>query len=75
MQEFVVIPVWDKEAKVWYTEGNIIGLNLETKTLEELIELVREFAPEMIEANHRDEHGEAASATAVRLSMEIGLAS
>jgi len=45
MSEFYLIPVWDKEVKRWYTDGNIIGLNIETSILEELIELVKEFAP------------------------------
>ena len=75
MDDFVVIPVWDDEAKVWYTDGNIIGLNLEAETLEELIGLVREYAGEMIEANHSTATGTQIPAHAVKLSMEIGLVS
>ena len=73
MSDFYVVPVWDEEAKRWYTDGNIIGLNIETKTLEELIDLVREFAPDLIEANH-PEVEEAERTSAGKMSMEIRIA-
>ncbi|MEM6727286.1 MAG: DUF1902 domain-containing protein [Pseudomonadota bacterium] len=74
MAEFQVIPVWDEEAKRWYTEGNIIGLNIETDTLEELIDLVKEFAPELIECNHPEVTAEQRP-HAIRMSMDIRIAS
>lgn len=51
-RSFYIRPVWDDEAKVFYSDTDISGLNIETDTLEEFYELVAEYAPDMIEANH-----------------------
>ncbi len=50
--EFYVKAVWDEEANVFYTDSNIKGLHIETKTIEEFADLVKEFAPELIFNNH-----------------------
>ena len=47
-----VRPVWDDEAKTYYTDSDIVGLNIETPSLDEFEELVFRFGPEMIMANH-----------------------
>ena len=50
--KFYVNAVWDEEANVFYTDSNIKGLHIETKTIEEFADLVKEFAPELIFNNH-----------------------
>ena len=49
---FFVKAVWDDEAKIYYSESDIIGLHLESKTLEKFEELVMELARELIIENH-----------------------
>lgn len=44
--------IWDDEAQVWYSRTtDIPGLHLEGETFDELVELVRMAAPEMLELN------------------------
>jgi hypothetical protein len=50
---FYVRPVWDDEAKTYYTDSDILGLAIETPSLDEFEELVAELGPMMIMANHR----------------------
>ncbi|MGR3436391.1 MAG: hypothetical protein ACU0CO_16125 [Shimia sp.] len=52
MADFYVIPTYDDQIKRWYTVSNVIGLNLETDTPDALLDLVKHFAPELIESNH-----------------------
>ena len=49
---FTVRPVWDEEAGVWITDGDVRGLHVEADTVEELERLVMAFAPGLIVANH-----------------------
>lgn len=42
---------WDPEAEVWYSETDIPGLAVEAPNLVEFEELVRHFAPELLEYN------------------------
>ena len=45
--------IWDDEAKVWIaTSDDIIGLILESETVENLMNRVKLAAPELIELNH-----------------------
>lgn len=53
---FFVKAIWDEEAQVYYSETDIFGLNIETKTLNEFEEVMNEFALEMIMDNHLDTH-------------------
>ena len=49
---FYVKALWDEEVKVWYSETDIEGLFIETKTLVEFEEIMPELARDMIFANH-----------------------
>lgn len=43
---------WDEEAKVFYSESDIIGLHIETKTIEEFEAVMEDVAIDLILANH-----------------------
>lgn len=49
---FYVSAHWDDEAKVFYSESDIIGLHIETDSIEEFEKLVFSMAPEICIANH-----------------------
>jgi hypothetical protein len=49
---FYVRSIWDAEAKVFYCDSDIIGLHIEAKTLDEFEELMHQFVPDLIVANH-----------------------
>ena len=49
---FYVKAIWDEEAKVWYSESDILGLHIETKTIPEFEDVMNEFAAELIVGNH-----------------------
>ncbi len=48
---FTVTAVWDPDAGVFTTESDIPGFVVEAATFEELVDLVRSLAPEVIAAN------------------------
>ena len=49
---FFVKAVWDEEAKVFYSDSDIVGLHIETETIEEFREILVDIGPEPILANH-----------------------
>jgi hypothetical protein len=49
---FYVKALWDDEVNVWYSDSDIFGLHIETKTLDEFEDVMNEFAAELIVANH-----------------------
>lgn len=49
---FFVKAVWDEEAKVFYSDSDIVGLHIEADTLEEFRKVLVDIAPELILANH-----------------------
>jgi len=49
---FRISAVWDEEAKVFYSESDIIGLHIEAATLDEFIAVMNECAPGLIIDNH-----------------------
>jgi hypothetical protein len=51
-RHFEVRAVWDAEARVYYSDSDIIGLHIEADTLEEFERLVNAEAAELIVANH-----------------------
>lgn len=51
---FRVAARWDDEAGVFVSDSDIIGLHIEADTIEQFEELMMEFAPELIVANHID---------------------
>jgi hypothetical protein len=55
-RSFFVRAIWDDEAKVYYSETDIFGLNIETKTLDEFEEVMNALALEMIMDNHLATH-------------------
>ena len=52
---FYIRPVWDDEAKVYVSASNIIGLNIEAETVDEIYEIAKEYAVDLIIANHLSE--------------------
>ena len=50
-QSFYVKAIWDAEASVWFSESDILGLVLQTDTLEEFEDLIRHFAPDLLASN------------------------
>lgn len=51
---YTVNLLWDSEADVWVaTSDDIIGLVLESGSLDVLIERVRRIAPELLELNNQ----------------------
>ena len=50
--KFFVSALWDDEAKVFYSESNIVGLHVEAATLEEFEDIVATLAPEICYLNH-----------------------
>jgi len=66
---FYVKAKWDEEAKVYFSETNVPGLNIEAVTLKEFLELAEDLAPQLLKANRPD------SETAVTLSgLELAIA-
>lgn len=51
-KHYFVRAVWDDDAKTYYTESDILGLHIETPSLDEFERLVFELGPEMIMSNH-----------------------
>lgn len=49
---FFVKAVWDAEARAYVCESDIIGLHIETASLDEFEDILKEVAPELIVANH-----------------------
>ena len=49
---FYVRALWDDEAKRFYSESDIHGLNIETDTLEEFEDVLKDVAIELVFANH-----------------------
>jgi len=49
---FRISACWDEEAKVFYSESDIIGLHIETKTIEEFEAVMEDVAIGLILANH-----------------------
>ena len=49
---FTVQACWDEDAEIWYAKSDIIGLHIETQSLEEFEELLTKLAPDLIIANH-----------------------
>jgi hypothetical protein len=48
---YFVEAIWDPEAEIYYAETDIPGLAIEAPNLVEFEELVRHFAPELLEHN------------------------
>lgn len=49
---FTIKAVWDDEARVFYSESDIIGLHIEAETIEEFEEIMSDTAVELVIANH-----------------------
>ena len=44
--------IWDEDAQVWYTQtDDVPGLALSAATYDELVEIVRNVTPELLEEN------------------------
>ena len=55
-RHFTVKALWDKEAGVFYSESDIIGLHIEAKTLAEFESAMEKYAVDLIVANHIEPH-------------------
>jgi hypothetical protein len=49
---FYVRACWDPEAKVYYSDSDIIGLHIEASTIEEFEEVMSDVAADLVFANH-----------------------
>lgn len=49
---FSVTAHWDEEAKVFYSDSDIIGLHIEAATVEEFEAVMMDVAPGLVIANH-----------------------
>ncbi|MBQ6733872.1 MAG: DUF1902 domain-containing protein [Lachnospiraceae bacterium] len=50
--EYVIRFQWDEEAGVWIAINDYIPLTLESESLDDLMQRVRDAIPELIEMNH-----------------------
>jgi hypothetical protein len=57
LKTFHVTAHWDADAEVFYSETDVPGLVVETATLDEFIDLVNHFTPELLAANMPDFKG------------------
>jgi hypothetical protein len=53
---FYVKAIWDEDVSAWYCESDILGLHIETKTLNEFEEVMNDVALELIMDNHLRQH-------------------
>jgi hypothetical protein len=51
-RSFYVRALWDDEAKRYYSESDIVGLHIETDTIDEFEEVMKDVAAELVFANH-----------------------
>lgn len=51
-RSFYVRALWDDDVKRWYSESDIQGLHIETDTLDEFEEVMKDVAVDLIFANH-----------------------
>jgi adenylate kinase len=51
-RNFTVVAKWDEDAKVFYSESDIIGLHIEADTIEGFEAIMYQEAPDLIVANH-----------------------
>lgn len=49
---FSVAAHWDEDAKVFYSDSDIIGLHIEAKSIDEFEQIMMELAPGLVIANH-----------------------
>lgn len=49
---FSVTAHWDDEAKVFYSNSDIIGLHIEANTIEDFEAVMMDVAPGLVVANH-----------------------
>ena len=49
--DYFVHALWDVDASVWCSESNVPGLVIETDTLAEFEQCVKDFAPELLRDN------------------------
>ncbi|RYE11225.1 MAG: DUF1902 domain-containing protein [Hyphomicrobiales bacterium] len=52
---FYVRALWDEEAKRFYSQSDILGLHIETDTVDEFEEVLKDVAAELVLANHYTE--------------------
>ncbi|MEI7604278.1 MAG: DUF1902 domain-containing protein [bacterium] len=62
MQEYRITAVWDEEASVWTASSDdVIGLCLESESLDDLIKEAKVIIPELLSLNGQFLHEETAT--------------
>ena len=51
MAHYTVTAVWDPEAGLYWSQSDIVGLNVEAETLSAFVDLVETLAPELMRDN------------------------
>lgn len=51
-RNFTIKAVWDEDAKVFFSQSDIVGLHIEAATIEEFERVMHENALDMVIANH-----------------------
>jgi hypothetical protein len=51
-KSFYVRALWDDEVKRFYSESDIRGLHIETDTIDEFEEVMKDVAAELVLSNH-----------------------
>ena len=72
-REFLIHAVWDEDARVFYAESDVPGLNVEAATLQAFVEVLKDVLPDLIGTN-ADQHLDEGGRTRVRLETELVLA-
>ena len=49
-RSFTVRALWDDQARIYYSESDIIGLHIEASTLDEFERAIWKMGPELIKA-------------------------
>ncbi len=70
-KQYLVEAVWDHDAGVFHAKSNVPGLNVEAATMAEFIDVVKDLAGDLIEANEPGLHSQASS---LRLEATLNLA-
>ena len=54
MNTYTVVLSWDSEAAIWRASNDDIPINLESESVDKLMERVKLATPELLELNNKD---------------------
>jgi Domain of unknown function (DUF1902) len=69
-KQYVIRAVWDPEARVFFAESNVPGLNVEAETIPELVEILQDVVPALL----LDANAPQSERRRVRLEADLALA-